>query len=170
MTVLRCHGELWLVRGTSWRQAPGSVADRWLRQLWLPEIVQDTPRWAGPQRPGLQGGLGPALWGPKQTLPAYTPPPSTATTPGFEEGPLGPLSTSVTPGPFLICPQPASGLLSLLLCSSPTALLAVHVPAPGPSHVLFPLPGMLFLLINLHGYLPHFLPGLPQFSPPSHPA
>lgn len=55
MSVLQCHRELWLVRGTSWRRALGSVRDRWLCQIWLPEIVQDMRHLAGLQRPGLPG-------------------------------------------------------------------------------------------------------------------
>lgn len=67
MRVLRCHRERWLVRGTSWRQALGSVRDRWLCQIWLPEIVQDTLHLAGLQRPGLQGGLGAgSVWPPRR--------------------------------------------------------------------------------------------------------
>lgn len=68
MSVLQCHRELWLVRGTSWRRALGSVRDRWLCQIWLPEIVQDMRHLAGLQRPGLPGWpQGPAQWGPERT-------------------------------------------------------------------------------------------------------
>ena len=72
MRVRQCHRERWLVRGTSWRQALGSVRDRWLCQIWLPEIVQDTLHLAGLQRPGLQGGLSAgSMW---PTTPHSVPP------------------------------------------------------------------------------------------------
>lgn len=159
MSVLQCHRELWLVRGTSWRRALGSVRDRWLCQIWLPEIVQDMRHLAGLQRPGLPGWpQGPAQWGPERTegggpLPAC---PLHHPLYGFMGGLLGgpyclTIVLTMTREAFHHLPAPHSGLISLH--SSPAGLSPSQAHQscgyPGPLHLLHPLPGPLFLLLSV---------------------
>jgi hypothetical protein len=56
MSVLWCHQELARARDQL-EASTGSVGDRWLRQLWLLEIVQDMRHLAGLSGLASRGGL-----------------------------------------------------------------------------------------------------------------